>query len=152
VVIGAGAIGAPIAAQLYERGHPVVLVARGANYDAIASDGVSVVTPEWTRRSKVDVVNGIAALTLERSDVVVLCVKSQDTVGALDELLSIASKETPVLCAQNGVANERLVRQRYTTPTACASCHRRRIWNRDASRSFPHHSLVSLTSAGGRLE
>jgi 2-dehydropantoate 2-reductase len=114
VVIGAGAIGAPIAAQLHERGHPVVLVARGANYDAIANDGVSVVTPEWTRRSKVDVVNGIAALTLERSDVVVLCVKSQDTVGALDELLSIASKETPVLCAQNGVANERLVRQRYT--------------------------------------
>jgi cation diffusion facilitator CzcD-associated flavoprotein CzcO len=38
VVIGAGAIGAPIAAQLSERGHTVVLVARGANYDAIAAE------------------------------------------------------------------------------------------------------------------
>jgi len=113
VVIGAGAIGAPIAAQLIEHGHPVVLVARGANYDAIANDGVSVATPDRTRRSKVDVVNGIAALTLERGDVVILCVKSQDTIGALDELLSIAPKEIPVLCAQNGVANERLVSQHF---------------------------------------
>lgn len=113
VVIGAGAIGAPIAAQLFEHGHRVVLVARGANYDAIANDGVSVATPDWTRRSKVDVVNGIAALTLERSDVVILCVKSQDTVGVLDELLSIAPKEIPVLCAQNGVVNERLVFQYF---------------------------------------
>jgi 2-dehydropantoate 2-reductase len=114
VVIGAGAIGAPIAAQLHEHGHRVVLVARGANYDAIAHDGVSVATPEWTRRSKVDVVNGIAALALGQSDVVMLCVKSQDTVGALDELESIAPEGMPVLCAQNGVVNERLVSQRFT--------------------------------------
>jgi 2-dehydropantoate 2-reductase len=114
VVIGAGAIGAPIAAQLHEHGHSVVLVARGANYDAIASNGVSVATPDRTRRSMVDVVNGIGALTLERSDVVMLCVKSQDTVVALDELLSMAPKEMPVLCAQNGVANERLVCQHFT--------------------------------------
>jgi 2-dehydropantoate 2-reductase len=113
-VIGAGAIGAPIAAQLYEHGHRVVLVARGANFDVIANDGVSVATPDRTRRSKVDVVNGIAALTLERSDVVMLCVKSQDTAGVLEQLLRIASKEMPVLCAQNGVANERLVSQHFT--------------------------------------
>ena len=45
-----------------------------------------------------------------------LCVKSQDTVGALDELLNIAPIEMPILCAQNGVANERLVSQRFTNP------------------------------------
>jgi len=114
VVIGAGAIGAPIVAQLYEHGHPAVLVARGANYDAIANDGVCVATPDRTRRSKVDVVNGIAALTLEQCDVVMLCVKSQDTVGALEELMNVAPKETPILCAQNGVVNERLVSRHFT--------------------------------------
>jgi 2-dehydropantoate 2-reductase len=113
VVIGAGAIGAPIAAQLFEHGHRVVLVARGANFEAIAKDGVTVATPEWTRRSKVDVVNGTSALTVDPGDVVVLCVKSQDTAGVLEELEQVAPPDVAVLCAQNGVANERLVSRHF---------------------------------------
>jgi 2-dehydropantoate 2-reductase len=116
VVIGAGAIGAPIAAQLFERGYPVVLVARGRNFEAIAKDGVEVATPEHTRRSKVDVVEGISSLTFEPDDVVVLCVKSQDTADALEELAAVAPLELSVFCAQNGVANERTV-SRYFTNT-----------------------------------
>jgi 2-dehydropantoate 2-reductase len=113
VVIGAGAIGAPIAAQLYEHGHPVVLVARGANYDVIAADGVEVATPERTRRSKVDVVNGVSTLATLSGDVVVLCVKSQDTPTVLEELVRVTSPGTAVFCAQNGVANERAVSQHF---------------------------------------
>ena len=116
VVIGAGAIGAPIAAQLFERGHPAVLVARGRNFEAIAKDGVEVATPDHTQRSKVDVVDGISSLTLEPDDVVVLCVKSQDTADALEELAAVAPSELAVFCAQNGVANERMV-SRYFTNT-----------------------------------
>jgi 2-dehydropantoate 2-reductase len=113
VVIGAGAIGAPIAAQLFEHGHPVVLVARGANYDVIAAEGVEVATPERTRRSRVDVVNGVSSLETHPDDVVVLCVKSQDTPDVLDELTRVTSPDTAVFCAQNGVANERLMSQRF---------------------------------------
>ena len=113
MVIGAGAIGAPIAAQLYEHGHPVVLVARGANYDVIAADGVEVATPERTRRSKVDVVNGVSSLATLSGDVVVLCVKSQDTPTVLEELVRVTSPDTAVFCAQNGVANERAVSQHF---------------------------------------
>lgn len=116
VVIGAGAIGAPIAAQLFERGHPAVLVARGRNFEAIAKDGVEVATPDHTRRSKVDVVDGISSLALEPDEVVVLCVKSQDTADALEELVAVAPSELSVFCAQNGVANERMV-SRYFTNT-----------------------------------
>lgn len=116
VVIGAGAVGAPIAAQLFERAHPVVLVARGRNFEAIAKDGVEVATPEHTRRSKVDVVDGISSLTLGPDDEVVLCVKSQDTAGALEELVAVAPSDLSVFCAQNGVANERMV-SRYFTNT-----------------------------------
>ena len=114
IVIGAGAIGAPIAAQLFERQHPVVLVARGANYEAIASEGLTIATPDQTRRSKVDVVNGVSSLRLEQGDVVVLCVKSQDTAGVLEELAPLAPSALAVFCAQNGVANERLVSQTFT--------------------------------------
>ena len=116
MVIGAGAIGAPIAAQLFERGHPAVLVARGRNFEAIAEDGVEVATPDHTQRSKVDVVDGISSLTFEPDDVVVLCVKSQDTADALAELAAVAPTELSVFCAQNGVANERMV-SRYFTNT-----------------------------------
>jgi 2-dehydropantoate 2-reductase len=114
LVIGAGAIGAPIAAQLFERDHPVVLVARGANYEAIATDGLTIATPDQTRRSRVEVVDGVSSLRVEEGDVVILCVKSQDTAGVLDQLEVVAPSALPILCAQNGVANERLVSQRFT--------------------------------------
>jgi 2-dehydropantoate 2-reductase len=114
IIIGAGAIGAPIAAQLFEHAHPVVLVARGANYEAIAAEGVEVATPERTRRSRVDVVNGISSLVSRAGDVIILCVKSQDTASALDELVRVAPLDVAVFCAQNGVANERVVSQRFT--------------------------------------
>jgi 2-dehydropantoate 2-reductase len=113
VVIGAGAIGAPIAAQLFEHDHSVVLVARGANYDAIAADGIEVATPERTRRSKVNVVNGVSSLVMRPDDVVVLCVKSQDTPDVLEELVRVAAPDTAIFCAQNGVANERVVSQHF---------------------------------------
>jgi 2-dehydropantoate 2-reductase len=114
VVIGAGAIGAPIAAQLFEHGHDVSLVARGANYDVIAADGVEIATPDQTRRSKVEVVNGVSSLALRRGDVVVISVKSQDTQGVLEELVRVAPSDIAVFCAQNGVANERLVSQLFS--------------------------------------
>jgi len=113
IVIGAGAIGAPIAARLHEHGHPVVLVARGANYEVIEKCGVTIATPDTTSRSRIDVVNGISSLTFEPGDAVVLCVKSQDTAGVLEELASIAPASLAVFCAQNGVANERLVSRHF---------------------------------------
>lgn len=114
VVIGAGAIGAPIAARLFEHGHPAVLVARGKNFEAIEKDGVTITTPEQTLTSKVDVVNGISSLSLEPGDAIMLSVKSQDTAEALDELVRVAPPGLAVFCAQNGVANERVVSQRFT--------------------------------------
>jgi 2-dehydropantoate 2-reductase len=113
VVVGAGAIGAPMAAQLFEGGHPVVLVARGRNFEAIAKDGVEVATPDHTRRSKVDVVDGVSSLRLKPDDVIVLCVKSQDTAAVLGELVAVAPSDLPVFCAQNGVANERMVSRQF---------------------------------------
>ena len=55
VVIGAER-SRPDYCELFEHGYRVVLVARGANFEVIAKDGVTVATPEWTRQSKVDVV------------------------------------------------------------------------------------------------
>lgn len=113
VVIGAGAIGGAMASQLHEAELEVLLVARGANYDVIAKDGLTVVTPDRVTVSKLDVVNGVRSLRLRDDDVVLLCTKSQDTQSVIEELSGIAASTLPVFCAQNGVSNERVVGENF---------------------------------------
>jgi 2-dehydropantoate 2-reductase len=45
--------------------------------------------------------------------VIVLAVKSQDTTGALDTLEPLTRDGTPIVCAQNGVENERRALRRF---------------------------------------
>jgi 2-dehydropantoate 2-reductase len=46
-------------------------------------------------------------------DVVLLSMKTQDTAGALDELAAVAPAAVAIVCAQNGVENERLALRRF---------------------------------------
>ena len=46
-------------------------------------------------------------------DVVLLCVKGQQTEEALRDLYDAAGDDVPVVCAQNGVANERIALRRF---------------------------------------
>ena len=114
VVFGAGAIGGTIGANLAEHGHDVVLIARGAHRDALAARGLEVRSPDRTSISEIPVVDRPGALALDDDDdVVVLAVKSQDTTAALDALRGATSKAVPLVCAQNGIANERAALRRF---------------------------------------
>ncbi len=44
----------------------------------------------------------------------ILCVKSQHTVAALDDLREAAGDRVAVVCCQNGVANERAALRRFS--------------------------------------
>ncbi len=114
VVFGAGAIGGVIGARLFQGGHEVTLIARGAHYGVIAKDGLRLESPEETVTLRVPVVESPAALTLRSDDVVILSVKSQDTQGALRQLLDVAPPTTPIVCGQNGVENERVALRSFT--------------------------------------
>ncbi|MYE80613.1 MAG: ketopantoate reductase family protein, partial [Gammaproteobacteria bacterium] len=46
-------------------------------------------------------------------DVVLLCVKGQQTEDALRVLYDVAGDDVPVVCAQNGVVNERIALRRF---------------------------------------
>ena len=46
IIIGAGAVGGTIGARLFESGHDVVLVARGAHLEAVRANGLRLRTPE----------------------------------------------------------------------------------------------------------
>jgi 2-dehydropantoate 2-reductase len=53
---------------------------------------------------------------LRPDDLLVLAVKTQDTATALDTVADLPrADQTPVLCAQNGVENERIALRRFTT-------------------------------------
>ncbi len=113
IIYGAGAVGGSIGARLFERGHDVVLIARGPHFEAMHRHGLSRARAgpdgdasdpgrQSSRR------NRLAFRRRRTADV-----KSQHTAGALDDLRKAAG-DALVICAQNGVANERMALRRFS--------------------------------------
>jgi 2-dehydropantoate 2-reductase len=113
VVFGAGAVGGAIGGRLHASGHDVLLVARGAHGQAIAERGLRLETPEGVEQLAVPAVVSLRPSSLSEDDVVLLATKSQDTRAALDQLVAAASAEVPVVCVQNGIANEVVALRRF---------------------------------------
>lgn len=118
VIYGAGAIGGTIGARLHRSGCEVLLIARGAHLDSIRSDGLRFVSPTMDVRLKIPAVGHPRDADLTTEDVVLLCMKSQHTEGAVRDLYAVADDSIPVICCQNGVANERIALRRFTNTYA----------------------------------
>lgn len=113
IVYGAGGIGASLGAQLHEAGRKVVLIARGEHRAAIAAKGLEYVTTERRRQLALPAVEDPESVGFRAGDVAVLAMKTQDSLPAIERLSAVAGPELTVLCAQNGVENERLVLRRF---------------------------------------
>jgi 2-dehydropantoate 2-reductase len=113
VVVGAGAIGGTIGGRLAQAGHEVVLVARGAHLAALQDTGLDLRTPMGAAVVTVPAVGSVAEVGWRPGDVALLAVKGQHTEGLLDELEAVAPPDLPVVCAQNGVANEPRALRRF---------------------------------------
>jgi 2-dehydropantoate 2-reductase len=100
----------------------VTLVARGAHADALAT-GLVLEAPGETVTLPIPVVTEAAALRWTADTIVLLAVKGQHTEDALGQLLATAPRETPIVCMQNGVENERRVLRRFPrTYAMCVMC------------------------------
>ncbi|MGV9878028.1 ketopantoate reductase family protein [Streptomyces sp. NPDC003006] len=120
IIIGSGAVGGSIGGRLHESGRPVVLVARGAHFEALRDSGLRLTVPTGTLTLDVPVVTRPEDVELRADDVLVLAVKTQDSVAALDAWAArpvagggTAGERLPLVCAQNGVENERLALRRF---------------------------------------
>ena len=113
VVYGAGAIGGVLGGRLVEHGHDVVLIARGAHLAAIKASGLTLESPDDRVTLEVEAVAAPDEVSFRPDDVVVLSMKGQDTLAALDALAATAPSSTPIVCAQNGVENERAALRRF---------------------------------------
>ncbi|HUC04470.1 MAG TPA: 2-dehydropantoate 2-reductase N-terminal domain-containing protein [Acidimicrobiales bacterium] len=122
VVMGAGAIGGLVGGRLFQAGHDVTLVARGAHADALAA-GLRLEAPDETVTLAVPVVTDPGVIAPGDDLVVLLATKGQDTEGALAQLAPVTEPSTPIVCMQNGVENERRVLRRYRlTYGMCVMC------------------------------
>lgn len=123
IVFGAGAVGGVVGGRLFEHGHDVVLVARGEHERVIASDGLALASATGVANLRVPVTDRPDRVAWTGDEVVLLSVKSQDTEAALRQLAATAPASTPVVCVQNGVANERATLRRFVNVYGiCVMC------------------------------
>ncbi len=123
VIFGAGAIGGVIGGRLFEHGQDVVLIARGEHARALRDHGLRLEDPDRSATLAIPVVTHPAELELGADDVVVLATKTQDTQAALEALDLASGRPAAVVCAQNGVANERMALRHHDRVFAmCVMC------------------------------
>ncbi len=124
IVIGAGAVGVTIAAELQRAGRDVLIVARGAQLDALRAGTLRYARPDGTRDLALPVAAGPAEVTLANGDVLVLATKTQDADAVLADWAwrPVASARgrpaaavIPVLTVQNGLDAERSALRRFRT-------------------------------------
>lgn len=119
VVIGAGAVGGTIAALLTRAGGSVVVVARGAQAEALSRGDLVLRTPDGVLRTRVAVATPADDMPLTTADVLVFATKTHQLVAALQqwadrpvhhggEMIGTAGEVLPVLTALNGVAAEEM--------------------------------------------
>jgi 2-dehydropantoate 2-reductase len=102
-VIGAGAIGGLVGAKLALAGEEVTFIVRGANLDAIATNGIRLISDEGgeqvARRVK-------ATDRYDRAgpqDMVILAMKAHQVEAVADEVPKLFGPKTVVVTMQNGI-------------------------------------------------
>ncbi len=127
VVFGAGAIGAVVGGRLSQAGYDVTLIARGAHLQALQARGLRLESPAGIDTVRVAAVGHPREIEWRTRHVVLMAMKSQHTLAALIELAAVAPSETPIVCLQNGIANEpaalRMFPNVQAVSVACPTSH-----------------------------
>ncbi len=113
VVYGVGAIGGTIAAALVRSDQDVIGIARGAQLAAIRDRGLMLRVPGRAEVAHFPCAAHPLEIDFRPDDVILLTMKSQDTVEALEDLRAAGVRSQAIFCAQNGVANEPFALRRF---------------------------------------
>ena len=113
IIYGAGGVGSVIGGRLFHHGHDVVLICRGEHLSAIQQRGLNLKTPAQNFTLAIPAVGHPDEIQFTEDDVVFFTVKSQHSEQVQRDLYAAAGSQIPVVCAQNGVENERLAARRF---------------------------------------
>ena len=108
--MGVGGVGGYFGGRLAYAGADVAMVARGEHLGALRDRGLQVrnVDGEFTVRVKASA----DPSEIGPCDIVLLCVKSYDTIDAVELLRPLVGDDTAVVSLQNGVDNEQKIADR----------------------------------------
>jgi 2-dehydropantoate 2-reductase len=102
-VVGAGAIGGFLGGWLSAAGEEVTFIARGANLDAIAKNGMRVIGEDGVESTS----KGARAVRTMREagpqDAVLLTVKAHQVAPVAEDLQHLMSDDTTIVTMQNGI-------------------------------------------------
>ncbi len=102
-VVGAGAIGGYLGGWLSAAGEDVTFIARGANLDAIAANGMRVIGEDGVEVTS----KGARAVRTMRDagpqDAVLLTVKAHQVAAVAADLSALVSDDTTIVTMQNGI-------------------------------------------------
>jgi 2-dehydropantoate 2-reductase len=113
IIYGAGGIGGVMGGHLARTGHDVILIGRSGHVRAINEHGLRLITPTGTHILRIPSVTGPEQIDFRSDDAVLLCMKGQDTEGALRDLRAVI-EDVPIFCFQNGVRNEEIAAQYFS--------------------------------------
>lgn len=120
-VVGAGAVGCYYGGMLARAGAPVTLVGRPAHVEAIERDGLQLETLRFTERVRLAASTDIAAA--RGAELVLFCVKSNDTEDAARQLAPMLAAHAVLLSMQNGVDNLERLRLHVRGPAFAAAVY-----------------------------
>lgn len=121
IIIGAGAVGASLAAQFELSSVEYALVGRGAQIRHILEHGLTYRRPSGTRQIRLKAFDTASPPPLRRDDILLLTVKAQDAAEAVADWawrpIEGADGETasrlPIVTFQNGLATESIALRNF---------------------------------------
>ncbi|MFZ0151663.1 MAG: 2-dehydropantoate 2-reductase [Xanthobacteraceae bacterium] len=102
-VMGAGAVGCYYGFKLARAGHDVVLIGRPQHVEAILRHGLRLETQTFDERIRVSA--STEGSVVQRAQLVLFCVKSNDTESGATAIKPHLAPDAVVLSLQNGVEN-----------------------------------------------
>jgi 2-dehydropantoate 2-reductase len=106
IILGAGAVGGVVGGLLTRAKRDVVLLARGAQLEAIRAGGLTVESPTERFTVTPAIADAAAPFAFHADDVLLVALKTQDVAAALRDVAPPA--HVPIVCLTNGIEAERL--------------------------------------------
>src|SRR6266699_6353930 len=100
-VVGAGAVGGYFGGMLARAGAPVVMVGRKSFVDAFTANGLVIERASDQEQVSVEATTELSAVA--GADLILFCVKSNDTVSAAKEIAPFLLPDSLLVSLQNGV-------------------------------------------------
>jgi 2-dehydropantoate 2-reductase len=112
-VVGAGAVGAFYGGLLARAGHDVHFVARGAQLEALRTQGLHISSLSLGEIHVPPMPATARASDIGPADLVLVCVKAHQTAAVLDVVAHLVGPATIVMALQNGVEADDLLAERF---------------------------------------